>query len=293
MPRDVDIPIFIINLDRDVERWENIQRFMTTADLPHVRFAAIDGRRKLSLIRSVIKRDFLNQKLARPLTTGEICCTLSHIAVLKQIVRRNIDCAVILEDDAEFSDKFLEFYRQELPDYLSRCDVVKIEGLFYDHTSQSGPVIRSGRLTKLIVPLNPTLGSAGYAVNLRGAKALLGRLGVLNWPMDHMLVGYEAYRVTFGEIRPMLVQQAMVTSNLEIDRRRDALDGVTELVGVAREAHHDRVHPSFPLGVENRLVSFDRDRSEAVHPAHVVDAVHRWPCANYRLSLGASASAPA
>jgi glycosyl transferase, family 25 len=234
MPSDVDIPIFIINLDRDVERWENIQRFMTSANLPHFRFAAIDGRRKLSLIRSVIKRDFLNQKLARPLTTGEICCTLSHIAVLRQIVRRSIDCAVILEDDAEFSDKFLEFYRRELPDYLNRCDVVKIEGLFYDHTSQSGPVIRSGRLTKLIVPLNPTLGSAGYAVNLRGAKALLGRLSVLNWPMDHMLVGYEAYRATFGEIRPMLVHQAMLISNLEIDRRRELDESKNDLTTAGR-----------------------------------------------------------
>jgi glycosyl transferase, family 25 len=221
MPSDADIPIFIINLDRDVERWENIQRFMTTADLPHFRFAAIDGRRKLSLIRSVIKRDFLNQKLARSLTTGEICCTLSHIAVLKRIVRRNIGRAVILEDDAEFSDNFLEFYRQELPDYLSRCDVVKLEGLSYGHTSQSGPALGNGRLTKLIVPLNPTLGSAGYAVNLRGAKALLGRLSVLNWPMDHMLIGYEAYDATFGEIRPLLVQQAMLVSNIEIDRRRE------------------------------------------------------------------------
>ena len=240
MPSDVDIPIFIINLDRDVERWEKIQRFMTAADLPHFRFAAIDGRRKLSLIRSVIKRDFLNEKLARPLTTGEICCTLSHIAVLRQIVRRSIDCAVILEDDAEFSNNFLEFYRRELPDYLSRCDVIKMEGIFYDHTSQSGPVIRSGRLTKLIVPLNPTLGSAGYAVNLRGAKALLGRLAVLNWPMDHMLVGYEAYRATFGETRPMLVQQSALTSNLEIDRRRELdelKNDLTTAVRLRRRLH--------------------------------------------------------
>jgi glycosyl transferase family 25 len=234
MPSDVDIPIFIINLDRDVERWEKIQRFMETADLPYFRFGAIDGRRKLSLIRSVIKRDFLNQKLARPLTTGEICCTLSHIAILRQIVRRNIGRAVILEDDAEFSDDFLEFYRRELPDYLSRCDVVKIEGIFYDHTSQSGPVIRNGRLTKLIVPLNPTLGSAGYAVNLRGAKALLGRLSVLNWPMDHMLVGYEAYSASFAEIRPMLVRQAMVVSNIEIDRRRELDESKNELTTAIR-----------------------------------------------------------
>jgi glycosyl transferase, family 25 len=219
MANGTDIPIFIINLTRDVERWEKIEEFMIKSALPYSRFSAIDGRRKLSLIRSVINRDFVNKKIGRPLTAGEICCTLSHIAVLRQIVRRNIDRAIILEDDAEFSENFVDFHRAELPQYLNRCDVVKLEGLFYDHTSRSGPVVCSGKLTRLIVPLNPTLGSAGYAVNLRGAKALLKRLSALDWPMDHLLVGYERYKATFGEIRPMLVQQAPVVSNIEVDRR--------------------------------------------------------------------------
>jgi GR25 family glycosyltransferase involved in LPS biosynthesis len=69
--------------------------------------------------------------------------------------------------------------------------------------------------------LNPTLGSAGYALNLRGAKALLSRLSILDWPTDHLLVGYEGYNATFGEIRPLLVQQASVVSNIEIDRRKE------------------------------------------------------------------------
>ncbi|MET4045487.1 glycosyl transferase family 25 [Bradyrhizobium sp. RT6a] len=221
MENQTNIPIFIINLTRDRERWETIRNFMVQAGLPYRRFSAIDGKRKLSLIRTMIRRDFINTKIGRPLTTGEICCTLSHMGILRRMVRQNLDRAVILEDDAEFSDSFLEFYRTELPHYLARCDVVKLEGIFYDHTSRTGPVISSGKFTKLIVPLNPTLGSAGYAVNLRGAKALLSRLSILDWPTDHLLVGYEGYNATFGEIRPLLVQQASVVSNIEIDRRKE------------------------------------------------------------------------
>ena len=107
---------------------------------------------------------------------------------------------------------FWTFSSTELPEYLKQCDIVKIEGLFYDHTSRSGPTLRAGHLTKLIVPLSPTLGSAGYAVTQRGAKALLRRLAAINWPMDHMLVSYEGYAATFGEIRPMLVHQAVLPS---------------------------------------------------------------------------------
>jgi hypothetical protein len=43
----------------------------------------------------------------------------------------------------------------------------------------------------------------------------------INWPMDHMLVSYEGYAATFSEIRPMLIQQAVHPSNIEVDRRRE------------------------------------------------------------------------
>src|SRR6266404_4987556 len=144
MANETNIPIFIVNLTRDRERWETIRNSMVRAGLPYCRFSAIDGRRKLSLIRSTIKRNFVNTKIGRPLTTGEICCTLSHMGILRRMVRQNIERAVILEDDAQFSDSFLEFYRTELPEYLAHCDVVKLEGIFYDHTSRSGPVISNG-----------------------------------------------------------------------------------------------------------------------------------------------------
>src|SRR5436190_1469443 len=43
--------------------------------------------------------------------------------------------------------------------------------------------------------------------------------------------------------------------------------------GVAHGALH-RQHAAFPLGVKRRLVRFDLDLAEAVHAAHVVNAVH-------------------
>src|SRR5262245_14583457 len=185
---DAAIPIFIINLDRDVERWRHIDAVVRKLGIPYQRIAAIDGQRKLALVRRVIPRDFFNRKLGRPLTPGELCCTLSHVSALKQVLRQDLDRAVILEDDAEFLDGFPELFRNELPEYLELCDIVKIEGLFYDHISRTGPTLHVGRVTNLIVPLSPTLGSAGYAVTRRGAKALLRRLAAINWPMGYMLV---------------------------------------------------------------------------------------------------------
>jgi glycosyl transferase family 25 len=279
---DSAIPVFIINLERDVQRWRHIEAVMRKLGILHQRITAIDGQRKLRLIRKVIARDFFNRKLGRPLTPGEICCALSHISALKRVIRQNLDRALILEDDVEFSDGFQDFFRDELPEFLELCDIVKIEGLFYDHTSRSGPTLRTGRLTKLIVPLSPTLGSAGYAVTRRGARALLRRFVAINWPMDHMLVSYEGYAATFGEIRPMLIQQAAHPSNIEVDRRRE-LDSSKRGESVTNK-------------VRRRLRWLGRGARRTLAMARIVAAIkfssHRTTTAMSCHSGGAASSAP-
>ena len=62
-------------------------------------------------------------------------------------------------------------------------------------------------------------------------------------------------------------------------RRLHALDGEAERIGRAdappRGARRDQAEdPALPGVMEHRLARLDLDRAEAVHPAHVVQAVH-------------------
>jgi hypothetical protein len=71
---------------------------------------------------------------------------------------------------------------------------------------------------------------------------------------------------------------AAVVAERQVLDRIHALDRVAEGVDV-RPAEADRLvdHAEdalLPVGVEDRLVPLDDDRAEAVHAAHVVDAVH-------------------
>src|SRR5580698_6182795 len=77
----------------------------------------------------------------------------------------------------------------------------------------------------------------------------------------------------FKPHRPFLVVRAV-----EIDVRRQALDAVTGLIdgpdARVTEGAIERHRATFPWGVEHRLVLLRLNLTEAVHAAHVVNAVH-------------------
>ena len=172
MNSDETIPTFVINLNRDVSRWQSISVALRNFGVSYERISAIDAQTRMNLVRRMVRREFKFLSGDRILTNGEICCLLSHVIALKRIVRRNMPMAAILEDDVAFHDQFPLFFRKDLPRFLSNSDIVKFEGIHYSHTSKSGIAIATGETARLIIPLKPTLGSAAYAVTRNGARAL-------------------------------------------------------------------------------------------------------------------------
>ena len=210
--------ILVINLSRDKERWQKISAALTAAGLPFMRVRAIDARRKITLVRKLIPRSFFSATLGRALSPGECCCSLSHIAALKRIVRTQAPMAMVFEDDAEFDARLERLIREDLPKYLARCDIVKLEGIEYDYTSKRGPILARGRDSNLIIPMRPTLGSAAYGVTSKGARRLITAISTLSDPLDHMLCYYDRHGISYGEVRPFVVRQAATGSGLDKDR---------------------------------------------------------------------------
>jgi len=95
------IPVFVINLKESAGRLQKIKKSLDDIGVPFERVEAVAGR---DLSESEIARHYsaaMNKRLYyTPLTRGEIGCYLSHIKVWRKIVDENLDCAVILEDDA-------------------------------------------------------------------------------------------------------------------------------------------------------------------------------------------------
>ena len=97
----LSIPLFIISLEKDIERRDSLKKFFP-ANLVDNYFPAFDAR---NVSRQILddrcnNHDLqLNPSYLRKLSAGEIGCTLSHRNIYKYIVENNLPFALVFEDD--------------------------------------------------------------------------------------------------------------------------------------------------------------------------------------------------
>jgi glycosyl transferase family 25 len=235
--------ILVINMTRDVARWNNISSALRKFDLPFTRIRAIDARHKFGLVRFCIPRPYFSAVQGRKLSPGECCCALSHIAALKRVIRSNARSAIILEDDAEFDYRFKDFVTGALRDFLCHCDIVKLEGLEYAYTSKTGPILAQSSVAQLVIPMRPALGSAAYAVTQVGARRLIAAFAPISDSLDHMLAYYERHYIPYAETRPFLVWQARIPSTIGTERYEVPLT-LDASATVTNNVRRDRVYRS-------------------------------------------------
>ena len=88
-------PVYCINLDDHVERWEYMQdQFEYWNITDYTRVSAHDGREDdLS--------DILVGRYPTDMLTGEIGCTTSHLKAMKEFLQTDAPYAIIMEDDCD------------------------------------------------------------------------------------------------------------------------------------------------------------------------------------------------
>ncbi|MGY0393113.1 glycosyltransferase family 25 protein [Bizionia sp. KMM 8389] len=92
--------IYIINLDRAVERRKFLEQELLKTDIPYKFISAID-KTTLSNINHQVKN-----KYKRDLIPAELGCYLSHVTVKELFLKSSYDFAIILEDDIRLMDDF-------------------------------------------------------------------------------------------------------------------------------------------------------------------------------------------
>ena len=99
--------IFIINLSSQPERWAHIEKQLSGKNLDYERFPAIVGRMlPIEVLRHVSSHLWQWCYLGKLLTSSEIGCSLSHLAIYRKMVLNKIPCACILEDDISIKSNF-------------------------------------------------------------------------------------------------------------------------------------------------------------------------------------------
>jgi GR25 family glycosyltransferase involved in LPS biosynthesis len=253
--------ILVLNMRRDVARWDHISSALRQLECPFTRIRAIDGRRHFGLVRARIPRPYYSEVQGRALGPGECCTVLSHIAALKRVIRSQARSAIILEDDAEIDHRFKEFVTGTLQEFLWYCDIVKFAGIEYDYTSKTGPIIAHGPVADLIIPMHPTLGTAAYAVTQVGARRLLPALASVSDPIDHLINYYERHRIPYAETRPLLVGQGRFASNVAAELRALPVERAALATVALRLRHYRVMRGMVRVALASRLIARARLRT--------------------------------
>lgn len=213
-----EVGCFVINLEKDVDRRENISRQLAKAGIPYQIFSAVYGK---YLTPEELAQHYNKSRaieLSHDLTPSEIGCALSHVFIYRKMLDEGMSYALVLEDDAQLS--------QDLPAVLS--------GLQREYAS-SEPVVfllnhvrkyknrKTRRLDEkyLVADIYGTpIRASGYFITRAAAKLLLDNLYPVWAVADDWAVFNRDY-ATIKAVVPYCVglSEHAQFSNLESERQ--------------------------------------------------------------------------
>lgn len=184
-------PIFVISLKHSNRR-EIIKSRLNELGLKFEFFDAVYGKDLTKEELEQIDFDFYpkNYGARKALTLGEIGCALSHIKLYEYIVERNIQEAIILEDDAIVSLYFKAILVDVLKKVPNRREII-----FFDHgKAKIFPFMRGlverYRLARYLKPSKKSkrsiIRTTAYLITLNGAKKLLKHAYPVRLPSDFL-----------------------------------------------------------------------------------------------------------
>lgn len=94
--------IYVINMDKDKDRMEILDKKMKVLGLEYQRISGVDG-----------KKVYPKYKDKTKLRPGQIGCLLSHIEVLKDAIKNNYNNIMVLEDDILFHHNFHQEFKKK------------------------------------------------------------------------------------------------------------------------------------------------------------------------------------
>lgn len=204
-------PIYVINLDRDVERMASLAGSLQGLGLPFERVSAVLGK-EVPDWEKLVDPELYGARNRLPMPRpGEVGCYLSHLKAMELFLRTDAAWCVILEDDVEVRPECVAVLAA-----LGQQDDWDLVKLFCFH---SGLPVRKRALTTdhhLVVHLTRTTSSAAYAVNRRGAETLLRAMKPITEQVDHALERPWETGLRVRGVRPLPVVLAPVAATTTI-----------------------------------------------------------------------------
>ncbi|XP_078515346.1 procollagen galactosyltransferase 2 [Lissotriton helveticus] len=168
--------IFMINLKRRKDRRDRMLQSLYEQEIKVQIFDAVDGKALNTSQLKAMKIDMLpgyhDPYSGRELTRGEIGCFLSHYYIWKEMVDRNLEQVLVIEDDVRFENHF----KRKLMKVMSDIEETQLEWDLIYIGRKRMQVQRPEKAVPNVMNLveaDYSYWTLGYAISLHGAKKLL------------------------------------------------------------------------------------------------------------------------
>ena len=194
--------IFVINMPGSKERWEYVKTQLDGFKADYERVEGIDVSKlsegELDKYYSYSKN---RKTYPKPLTRGEIGCHMAHIKCWEEALRRNLDFAVVLEDDISIDDRFPEALKF-LESHPSGWDFIRLQAetkprrLYFKEDFGSFSIYEYIRHSGCMW---------GYALNSKAAKTLVESLLPFGMTADSNMHAYYRFGIDVKTLIPPVI----------------------------------------------------------------------------------------
>lgn len=191
--------IYLINLDRRTERLEYLERRFLNVGSKFKRISAIDGAsldedyflNYENYVNSGKSPVLVNNEILRP---NQIGCSLSHFKIYSELIQSENDFCVVLEDDIDFSNEFIEMIKGLNLNKINDGAKIILLGYYKENN-----IIEKGKYSfflkkdyissriKICQPKEWYFGSHAYIINKKAANIILEKFEVPTLPADYLL----------------------------------------------------------------------------------------------------------
>jgi glycosyl transferase, family 25 len=244
---DPILPIYVINLDRDIARLQFVKTLFLQHGLSFERIEAVDGRRLSELRGPEIVPVRPSPGFPRGLMMKDQGLTMSHRKAALRMLASGAPVGCIMEDDVNFGRSF----RRLLPLLAAApaADIVKVEGIgTVRHVLPIGTI---GNYM-VAVTVRPVMGAAAYLVTRRGAQSIIDLTETVQEPFDHVLANVIG-RASLVHLLPYPVRQRPEAMVVPSDFATVKAKHVNPIKRIERELHRSKQHIEAAVDIIRRF----------------------------------------
>ena len=203
--------IFIINLDKDIERLNNSYKQLNKYNITNYErypaiYAAESNKYELNTYTTTIGKIIASKTM--------IGCGISHINIWKKIVKKKINTSLIVEDDFILVDDFLNKFNRIINKAPEKYDI-----LFLTSGQLHNKDLKFRDINEYFYKQIFISQTVGYIITLEGAEKILKYINKVSYHIDLEIFMTSLFTdLNVISVKERLIYQTFETSNNINDR---------------------------------------------------------------------------